>query len=90
MECSIQRGKAELNRTFHLSPNENSCTIARIKSIDYLFYIIYINLDFCNSLKEIISTIPRKKAFIIVIFVLDNTKGRFLIFIKFIRLIIQM
>ena len=39
MECSIQRGKAELNRTFHLSPNENSCTIARIKSIHYLFYI---------------------------------------------------
>ena len=23
MKCSIQRGKAELNRTFHLSPNEN-------------------------------------------------------------------
>ena len=88
MECSIQRGKAELNRTFHLSPNENSCTIARIKSIDYFFY--NINLDFCNSLKEIISTIPRKKAFIILIFVLDNTKGRFLLFIKFIRLIIQM
>ena len=42
MECSIQRGKAELNRTFHLSPNENSCTIARIKSIHYLFYITSI------------------------------------------------
>ena len=37
MECSIQRGKAELNRTFHLSPNVNSCTIARMKSIHYLF-----------------------------------------------------
>ena len=38
MECSIQRGKAKLNRTFHLSPNVNSCTIARMKSIHYLFY----------------------------------------------------
>ena len=38
MECSIQRGKAELNRTFFLT-NENSCTIARMKSIHYLFYI---------------------------------------------------
>ena len=34
--------KAELNRTFHLSPNENRCTIARIKSIHYLFYITSI------------------------------------------------
>ena len=42
MECSMQRGKAELYRTFHLSPNENSCTIARIKSIHYLFYITSI------------------------------------------------
>ena len=42
MECSIQRGKAELNRTFHLQPNENRCTIARIKSIHNLFYITSI------------------------------------------------
>ena len=44
MEYSIQRGKAELNRTFHLSraPNVNSCTIARMKSIHYLFYITSI------------------------------------------------
>ena len=31
--------RQRMNRTFHLSPNENSCTIARIKSIHYLFYI---------------------------------------------------
>ena len=42
MEFSIQRGKAELDKTFHLSPNENSCTIARMKSIHYLFYITSI------------------------------------------------
>jgi hypothetical protein len=30
---------AELNVTFHLSPNENTLTIARINS-HYLFYII--------------------------------------------------
>jgi hypothetical protein len=36
MECSIQRGDSrELNGTFHLSPNENILTIARI-NIRYL------------------------------------------------------
>ena len=40
MKCSIQRGEAELNGTFHLSPNENICSIARMKkNIHYLFYI---------------------------------------------------
>ena len=29
MECSIQRGKAKLNRTFHLSTDENICTITK-------------------------------------------------------------
>ena len=29
MKCSIQRGEAELNGTFHLSPKENICSIAR-------------------------------------------------------------
>ena len=31
MKCSIQRGKAKLNGTFHLSPNENICSNARMK-----------------------------------------------------------
>ena len=44
MECSIQRGKAELNRTFHLLSNEKSCTIARMKNIHYLFYITSIKI----------------------------------------------
>ena len=39
MECAIQRGEANLNRTFHISPNENICTIAQMKNIHYLFYI---------------------------------------------------
>ena len=38
MKCSIQRGEAELNGTFYLSPNENICSIARMKNIHYLFY----------------------------------------------------
>ena len=38
MKCSIQRGEAELNGTFHLSPNVNICSIALI-NIHYLFYI---------------------------------------------------
>ena len=39
MECSINEATAELNGTFHLSPNENILTIALI-NIHYLFYII--------------------------------------------------
>ena len=39
MKCSIQRGEAELNGTFHLSPHENICSIARMRNIYYLFYI---------------------------------------------------
>ena len=39
IECSIQRGEAKLNRTFHLLPNEDICTIAQMKDIHYLFYI---------------------------------------------------
>ena len=39
MKCSIQRGEVELNGTFHLSPNENICTIAPMKNIHYLFYM---------------------------------------------------
>ena len=31
MKCSIQQGEAELNGTFHLSLNENICSIARMK-----------------------------------------------------------
>ena len=30
MNCSIQLGLTSLNRTFHLSPHENSCAIAPI------------------------------------------------------------
>ena len=41
MKCYIQQGEAELSGTFHLSPNENICSIARKKkkNIHYLFYI---------------------------------------------------
>ena len=39
MKRSIQRFEAELNGTFHLSPNENIFSITRMKNIHYLFYI---------------------------------------------------
>ena len=39
LNCSIQRGEAKLNRTFHLSPTENIYTIARMQNNHYLFYI---------------------------------------------------
>ena len=36
MKCSIKLGFASLNRTFHLPPHENFCTIAPI-TIHYLY-----------------------------------------------------
>ena len=39
MECSIQRGGAELNGTFHLSPNENIRSIARMKN--HSLFVLY-------------------------------------------------
>ena len=30
MKCPIQWGEAKLNGTFHLSPNENICSIAQM------------------------------------------------------------
>ena len=44
MECSIQRGEAELNGTFHLSTNQNILSIAQMQNIHYLFYITPIDL----------------------------------------------
>ena len=31
MKCSTERGAGELNGTFHLSPNENFCSTARMR-----------------------------------------------------------
>ena len=39
MKCSIQRGEAELNGTIHLSPNENICSIARMKN--HSLFVLY-------------------------------------------------
>ena len=45
MKCSIQRGEAELNGTFHLSPNENICSMVRIKKHSlFVLYNSKINL----------------------------------------------
>ena len=51
IKCYIQQGEAKLNRTFNLSPNENICTIARMKSIHYLFYITSKNI--CYHLERL-------------------------------------
>ena len=45
MKCSIQLGFASLNRTFHLSPHENRCTIALI-TIHYLYNMKF----YCQTL----------------------------------------
>ena len=39
MKCSIQRGETELNGTFHLSPNENICSIARMRKHSLFVFI---------------------------------------------------
>ena len=41
MKCSIQLGFASLNRTFHLPPHENSCTVALI-TIHHLYNIFLV------------------------------------------------
>ena len=49
MKCSIQRSK---NRTFHLSPNENICSMARMRK-HYLFYMTCTKIqNFKTNLKE--------------------------------------
>ena len=53
MECSIQQGKAKLNRIFHLSPNENICNIARMKNIHYFIYNIKDIFDHLECLINI-------------------------------------
>ena len=40
IECSIQRCEAKFKNKFHLSPNYNICTIARMKDNHFLFYMI--------------------------------------------------
>ena len=39
MKCSIQLGFASLNGTFHLSPNENICSIARMRK--HSLFVLY-------------------------------------------------
>ena len=53
MKCSIQRGKAELNGTFHLSPNENICSIARMRKHSlFVLYSLYKDSEFLNKFKR--------------------------------------
>ena len=47
MKCSIQQGEAKLNGTFHLSPNENICSIARMKKHS-LFVLYNTKIDSCH------------------------------------------
>ena len=47
MKCSIQRGEAKLNGTFHLSRNENICSIAQMKKHS-LFVLYNSKIDPCH------------------------------------------
>ena len=51
MKCSIQRGEAELNGIFHLSPNENICSIARMRK--HSLFLFYITCTKIQVLKQI-------------------------------------
>ena len=39
MKCTIQRGKAALNGTFHLSSNANICSIVRMRK--HSLFVLY-------------------------------------------------
>ena len=41
IKCSIQWGKAQLNETFHLSPNENIFSIARMRNHSFVLNNLY-------------------------------------------------
>ena len=56
MECSNQRGEAELIGTFYLSANENILTIARMKT---LFVLLYMTPSFCFVLFFVFHLIHR-------------------------------
>ena len=50
MKCSIQRGEAELNGTFHLSPNENICSIARMRKHSLFVNITYTKIQILKQI----------------------------------------
>ena len=53
MKCSIQRGEAEFNGTFHLSPNENICSITRMRKHSlFVLYNLYKDSNFETNLTE--------------------------------------
>ena len=53
MKCSIQRGYGELNSTFHLSPNENICSIARMRKHSlFAIYNLYKDSNSSTNSKE--------------------------------------
>ena len=53
MKCSIQRGEAKLNGTFHLSPNENICSIARMRKHSlFVLYNLYKDPNSETNLTE--------------------------------------
>ena len=53
MKCSIQRGEAELNGTFLLSPNENICSIARMRKHSlFVLYNLYKDSNSLTNLTE--------------------------------------
>ena len=53
MKCSNQLGFTSLNGTFHLSPNENICTIARMgKHSLFVLYNLYKDTNSLNKFKK--------------------------------------
>ena len=62
VKCSIQRGEAKLNRTYHLPLNQNMCAIARMKNFNYMFLYNIKNI-FCH-LQQLID-----------LYILENTNS---------------
>ena len=53
MKCSIQRGEAEMNGTFHLSPNESIFSISQMRKHSLLCFIKLVQrFKFLNKFKR--------------------------------------
>ena len=50
--CSIQRGEAKLNGTFHISLYEISCSITRMRKHSFVLYNLYKDLNFQTNLNK--------------------------------------
>ena len=75
MECSIQRGRASLNGTFHLSPNENIRSIARMKNHSlFVLYNTQVNSSHLRLKDEKLLTFLESSGGDVLLFLISGSK----------------